>query len=125
MKEWFVMLRPGCDLSIVCSVDPERDSLLGWFYSRIECSSIQTVRIAPDGDISEPLIMVIDDEGLLKDSELNVNASQLFIQSGGRSVIVGIALIGQVVIRGDEPDIGGFASSEDAKMIADMIMRRI
>ena len=67
--------------------------------------------------------MIVDEEGLIKEKDLNASASGLYIRSGYRGIIVGKVLIGRMVYRDGEPDVGGFETSEDAMLIAEKLRR--
>lgn len=102
MKEWFILIRTNGTFDCVCC-DPERDSLLDFMYSQIECESIETVHVKNS-------LMIVDEEGLHKDHpETNWIASAIY-----RGTIVGNALIGLQGERDGEPDIVGFGDRTDA-----------
>ena len=122
MKEWFILLQPDTDMIGAVALDPS-GRVLDWYYKTIGCESIQCVSLYFDSVRSDHLIMVVDEEGLCKDLSLNASASGLYIRSGYRGIIVGRALIGRMVIRCDEPDVGGFESSEEAMQIAEKLRR--
>lgn len=123
MKEWFISLNTENEFKLVCC-DPERDSMLDFFYSQIECSSIECVRIKPDS-LGREILMIVDEEGLLKYHKDNVIASLLYQKYGACSSIVGTVLIGEPGIRDGEPDIVGFTERSTAlltyaKILADI-----
>lgn len=122
MKEWFILLQPDTDMIGAVALDPS-GRVLDWYYKTIGCESIECVSLYFDSIRSDQLIMVVDEEGLHKDLELNASASGLYIRSGYRGIIVGRALIGRMVIRCGEPDVGGFESSEDAMRMAEKLRR--
>lgn len=121
MKEWFILLQPDTDMIGTVALDPA-SSILDWYYKTIGCESIECVRLFYDL-IKADLIMVVDEEGLLKDLPLNASASGLYIRSGYRGIIVGRALIGRSGIRCGEPDIIGFETSDAAMQMADKLRR--
>ena len=123
MKEWFISITEDDKFSLVCC-DPERDSMLDFFYSQIKCSSIECVRIRPDA-LGREILMIVDEEGLLKHHRDNVIASLLYQKYGACSSIVGTVLIGEPGIRDGEPDIVGFTERSTAlltyaKLLADI-----
>ena len=122
MREWFILLQPDTDMIGAVALDPN-GRVLDWYYKTIGCESIQCVSLYFDSIRSDQLIMVVDEEGLCKDLSLNASASGLYIRSGYRGIIVGRALIGRMVIRCGEPDVGGFESSEEAMQIAEKLRR--
>jgi len=121
MKEWFILLQPDTDMIGAVALDPS-GRVLDWYYKTIGCESIECVSLFFDM-IKEQLIMIVDEEGLLKDLELNASASGLYIRSGYRGIIVGRALIGRMVIRCGEPDVGGFETSDAAMQMAEKLRR--
>lgn len=122
MKEWFILLQPDTDMIGAVALDPA-SRILDWYYKTIGCESIECVSLYFDLIRSDPLIMVVDEEGLCKDLELNASASGLYIRSGYRGIIVGRALIGRAGIRCGEPDIVGFETSDAAMQMADKLRR--
>lgn len=123
MKEWFISINAENEFKVVCC-DPERDSMLDFFYSQIECSSIECVRIKPDS-LGREILMIVDEEGLLKYRKDNVIASLLYQKYGACSSIVGTVLIGEPGTRDGEPDIVGFTERSTAllayaKILADI-----
>lgn len=122
MKEWFILLQPDTDMIGAVALDPKA-RVLDWYYKTIGCESIECVSLYFDSIKDQQLIMVVDEEGLYKDLELNASASGLYIRSGYRGIIVGKALIGRMVYRSGETDVGGFESSEDAMQIAEKLRR--
>lgn len=123
MKEWFIRISPDGMFDYVCC-DPERDSLLDFFYSQIECSTIECVRIRPD-TLNREILMIVDEEGLLRYHKDNTIASLLYQKYGGCSSIVGTVLIGEPGIRNGEPDILGFTERSTsiityAKILSDI-----
>ena len=122
MKEWFILLQPDTDMIGTVALDPS-GRVLDWYYQTIGCESIECVSLYFDSIRSDQLIMVVDEEGLHKDLELNASASGLYIRSGYRGIIVGRALIGRMVYRDGEPDVGGFETSEETMLIADKLRR--
>lgn len=121
MKEWFILLQPDTDMIGTVALDPA-SRILDWYYKTIGCESIECVRLFYDS-IKADLIMVVDEEGLYKDLPLNASASGLYIRSGYRGIIVGRALIGRMVIRCGEPDVGGFETSDAAMQMAEKLRR--
>ena len=121
-KEWFIMLMPDTDMIGTVALDPA-SSILDWYYKTIGCESIECVSLYFDTIKPDPFIMVVDEEGLCKDLPLNASASGLYIRSGYRGIIVGKALIGRMVIRCGEPDVGGFETSDEAMMMAEKLRR--
>ena len=122
MKEWFILLQPNTDMIGAVALDPS-GSVLDWYYKTIGCESIECVSLFFDSIKDQQLIMIVDEEGLIKDLKLNASATGLYIRSGYRGIIVGRALIGRMVIRCGEPDVGGFETSEDAMQIAEKLRR--
>ena len=122
MKEWFILLNPDTDMIGAVALKPN-GRVLDWFYQTIECDSIECVSLFFDSIRSDHLIMIVDEEGLSKEKDLNASASGLYIRSGYRGIIVGKALIGRMVYRSGEPDVGGFETSEDAMQIAEKLRR--
>lgn len=122
MKEWFILLQPDTDMIGAVALDPS-GRVLDWYYKTIGCESIECVSLFFETVKEGQLIMIVDEEGLYKDLSLNASASALYIRSGYRGIIVGRALIGRMVIRCGEPDVGGFESSDDAMWIADKLRR--
>lgn len=116
MKEWFILLQPDTDMIGAVALDP-MSGILNFYYQTIGCESIECVRLKHD------LVMIVDEEGLIKGLDLNEAATELYILSGYLGVIVGKALIGRAGIRYGEPDIVGFETSDEAMMIADKIRR--
>lgn len=121
MKEWFILLQPDTDMIGTVALDPE-SRILDWYYKTIGCESIECVSLFFES-IKDHLIMVVDEEGLSKDLGLNASASGLYIRSGYRGIIVGRALIGRMVIRCGEPDVGGFETSDAAMQMAEKLRR--
>ena len=122
MKEWFILLQPDTDMIGAVALDPS-GRVLDWYYKTIGCESIECVSLFFETVKEGQLIMIVDEEGLYKDLSLNASASALYIRSGYGGIIVGKALIGRMVIRCGEPDVGGFESSEDAMWIIDKLRR--
>lgn len=111
MKEWFILIRKdGTSDAVIC--DPERDSLLDFMYSQIECDSIETVYLRKHREFVNGFtpLMIVDEEGLLKDDrKINWVASALY-----HGTIVGNVLLGMEGIRDGEPDIIGFPDKGEA-----------
>ena len=122
MREWFILLQPDTDMIGAVALDPN-GRVLDWYYKTIGCDSIECVSLYFDSIKKDHLIMIVDEEGLLKESDLNASASGLYIRSGYRGIIVGRALIGRMVYRSGEPDVGGFETSEAAMQIAEKLRR--
>ena len=122
MKEWFILLQPDTDKIHAVALDP-KGRVLDWYYQTIGCESIECVSLYFDSIRSDQLIMIVDEEGLIKEKDLNASASGLYIRSGYRGIIVGRALIGRMVYRDGEPDVGGFETSEYAMQIAEKLRR--
>ena len=122
MKEWFIMLQPDTDMIGAVALDP-KGRVLDWYYQTIGCESIECVSLYFDSIKDQQLIMIVDEEGLIREKDLNASASGLYIRSGYRGIIVGRALIGRMVYRDGEPDVGGFETSEDAMQIAEKLRR--
>lgn len=121
MREWFILLQPDTDMIGAVALDPN-GGVLDWYYKTIGCESIECVSLYFDM-FAEHFIMIVDEEGLVKDLDLNASASGLYIRSGYRGIIVGKALIGKMVYRKGEPDVGGFETSEQAMWIAEKLRR--
>ena len=93
---------------------PQQRSLLSWFYTQIGCSCIENVY--PRG-LQEPYMMVVDEEGLLKDDPvINFLGSYLYETQEHGHPIVGTALVMQRVLTYDGPDIGGIPDQEAQKL---------
>ena len=111
-NEYFLLYRTGSiHPEIVCTtVDPQDACMLRSFYKWIGCEDIEIVRptLTTRRDVRE-LLMVVDGEGLLKYRERNPVASILY---AGR--IVGDVVVGRKVWRDGEPDVGGWATVEEA-----------
>lgn len=122
MKEWFILLQPDTDMIGTVTLDPA-SRILDWYYKTIGCESIECVSLFFDSVKDQQLIMVVDEEGLSKDLGLNASASGLYIRSGYRGIIVGRALIGRMVYRNGEPDVGGFETSDAAMQMAEKLRR--
>ena len=122
MREWFILLQPDTDMIGAVALDPN-GRVLDWYYKTIGCESIECVSLYFDSIKKDHLIMIVDEDGLLKESDLNASASGLYIRSGYRGIIVGRALIGRMVYRSGEPDVGGFETSEAAMQIAEKLRR--
>ena len=122
MKEWFILLQPDTDMIGAVALDPN-GRVLDWYYQTIGCESIECVYLYFDSIKDQQLIMIVDEEGLIREKDLNASASGLYIRSGYRGIIVGRALIGRMVYRNGEPDVGGFETSEDAMQIAEKLRR--
>lgn len=122
MREWFILLQPDTDMIGTVALDPS-GRILDWYYKTIGCESIECVSLFFESVKDQQLIMIVDEEGLTKDLELNASASGLYIRSGYRGIIVGRALIGRMVIRCGEPDVGGFETSDAAMQMAEKLRR--
>ena len=89
---------------------PQQRSLLDWFYLQLGCGSIENVY--PRG-LKEPYMMVVDEEGLLKDQPIiNFLGSYLYETQKHGHPIVGTVLVMQRVMTWDGPDIGGIPEEE-------------
>lgn len=122
MKEWFILLQPDTDMIGAVALDP-MSGILDFYYQTIGCDSVECVSLFFETVKDDPLIMIVDEEGLCKDLPLNASASGLYIRSGYRGIIVGKALIGRAGIRYGEPDIVGFETSDAAMMMAEKLRR--
>lgn len=122
MKEWFILLQPDTDMIGTVALDLT-SRILDWYYKTIGCESIECVSLFFETVKDQQLIMVVDEEGLYKELPLNASASGLYIRSGYRGIIVGRALIGRMVIRCGEPDVGGFETSDAAMQMAEKLRR--
>lgn len=122
-NEYFLLYRTGSiHPEIVCTtVDPQDACLLRSLYKWIGCSDIEIVRptLSTSKDVRD-LLMVVDGEGLMRSREQNTVASLLY---AGR--IVGDVIIGQMVLRDEEPDIGGWATIEEAQAAATPVFREV
>lgn len=113
MIEHFIKFTPDSLKPEFISVTiADTEALLRMLYSEIGCDSIENVYTALDPD--EHIIMVVDEEGLLKSgSRYNPTGSAVYGHP-----IVGTLIIGRQITRDGEPDFGGFAKAEDAIRIA-------
>ncbi len=97
-------------------------SLLSWLYREIGCDCIENVY--PRG-LKDPYMMVIDGEGLLKDSPvINYLGSYLYETQKHGSPIVGTVLVMQKVWTSSGPDIGGIPD-EDAHILANTLGQKL
>lgn len=100
------------------SVDlPENISVLDrlhWMYQQIGCKQIETVATYR---FDERYMMVVDEEGKLRHSDVNPAASWLY---GPGDIIVGTALLMKQTDTEDGPDLGGM-DEEEARHIMDTI----
>ena len=81
-----------------------------WYSRQIGCDYIENVY--PRG-LNEPYMMVIDEEGLLKEKPiLNFYASWLYETHKHGNPIVGNALIMKMIDTDDGPDVGGLEKEE-------------
>ena len=93
---------------------PQQKSLLDWFYLQLGCGMIENVY--PRG-LEDPYMMVVDEEGLLKDSPvINYLGSYLYETQEHGHPIVGTVLVMQRVWTYDGPDIGGIPEKEAQKL---------
>ena len=93
---------------------PQQRGLLDWFYLQIGTNCIENVY--PRG-LEEPYMMVVDEEGLLKDRPvINFLASWLYETQKHGHPIVGTVLVMQRVMTWDGPDIGGIPEEEAMKL---------
>ena len=117
-NEYFLLYRTGSiHPEIVCTtVDPQDACMLRSLYKWIGCTDIEVVR---PRRIRE-LLIVVDGEGLLKYRERNPVASILYA-----GWIVGDIIIGQQAFRDGEPDIGGWATIEEAQAAANMVFLEV
>ena len=90
----------------------DTEALLRFLYKEIGCESIENVytRLDLQLDTADRIIMVVDEEGLLKDHP-QPNPTGCALYNG---LIAGTLIIGRQVERDGEPDFGGFASVADA-----------
>lgn len=114
MKEHFIKFIPGNLRPQYLTVSiADTEALLRFLYREIGCSSIENVWTNL-GSGKERIIMVVDEEGLLKDDpEPNLTGCAIY-----NGTIVGNLIIGREVTRDGEPDFGGFESVLDAIRIA-------
>ena len=114
MKENFIKFVPGSLRPQYLTVSiADTEDLLRFLYQEIGCSSIENV-YTNLGNGKERIIMIVDEEGLLKDDpEPNLTGCGIY-----NGMIVGNLIIGREVIRDGEPDFGGFESILDAFRIA-------
>lgn len=114
MKEHFIKFVPGnLRPQYLTASIADTEALLRFLYKEIGCSSIENVRTNL-GSGKDRIIMVVDEEGLLKDDpEPNLTGCAIY-----NGTIVGNLIIGREVIRDGEPDFGGFESVLDAIEIA-------
>lgn len=122
-NEYFLLYRTrSIRPEIACStVDSHDACLLRSLYKWIGCTDIEIVRptLATGRDVRE-LLIVVDGEGLLRSREQNAVASILCAR-----LIVGDVIIGQQVLRDGEPDIGGWATPEEAHAAAAPVFREV
>ena len=70
--------------------------------------------------MERPLIMLVNDEGLLRNMKINPAASYLYGTHEHGSPIVGPAMIMKEIMTDDGPDIG-FLTKQEAAAIADQL----
>lgn len=120
MKEHFIKFIPGnLRPQYLTASIADTEALLRFLYREIGCSSIENVWTDLRSG-KDRIIMVVDEEGLLKDQpEPNITGCAIY-----NGTIVGNLIIGREVIRDGEPDFGGFETVVDAIEIAAQIESR-
>ena len=112
MKEYVIQITPKFELNIK-ELDPE--NVLGDLQSL--CGGyIQTV-LARFQDRS--LVLVLDEEGKLKDKPVNVIAT--WLTDFQKDKIVGSAVLCREGLRDGEPDLVGFDGEEAAGLAQDIV----
>ena len=116
--EWFLIYHPETPhAEIICCRPAAHDrALLDFCYEYLGCSSIEIVKPCALDQMKESLLMVVDEEGLLRERTANPMGSLLY-----GHLIVGPVIVGQPVIRDGEPDVGGFDSIEEAIRISEKL----
>lgn len=106
MTEWFIYFPPmSVKPQIIGKEIRSCTQFLRFCYQTIGCSSIETVRFSSPTDV-----LIVDEEGLLKDDyQINMVGSALT-----ESLIAGGMIIAQQGVRDGEPDLVGFPSMDDA-----------
>lgn len=114
MKEHFIKFIPGnLRPQYLTASIADTEALLRFLYQEIGCSSIENI-CTNLGSGKDRIIMVVDEEGLLKDDpEPNLTGCAIY-----NGTIVGNLIIGREVIREGEPDFGGFETVLDVIEIA-------
>lgn len=112
MKEYVIQITPDCELNIE-ELDPE--NVLGDLQSL--CGGyIQTV-LARFQDRS--LVLVLDEEGKLKDKPVNVIAT--WLTDFQMDKIVGPAVLCREGLRDGEPDLVGFSGEEASELAFEIV----
>lgn len=94
--EYFIRITPQGAVSTVSTDNPH----LYWYYGQINADSIEIVRGFAN---RSKHVMVVDEEGAINGSDMNLIASFL-----ARQIICGTVLIAREDLRNGEPDIVGF-----------------
>lgn len=117
MTETFIKFTPdSLTPSFISVTIADTTALLRMLYREIGCRSIESVYTSLDLQCDTPdrIIMVVDEEGLLKSgNRINPTASSIY-----RGGIVGSCIIGRQIERDGEPDFGGFATAAEAIKVA-------
>lgn len=112
MKEYVIQITPDFELNIK-ELDPE--NVLGDLQSL--CGGyIQTVLARFQG---QSLVLVLDEEGKLKDKPVNVIAT--WLSDFQMDKIVGPAILCREGLRDGEPDLVGFTGEEAAELAQDIV----
>lgn len=113
-KEYVIRISPD-NLVKLEELDPDKALEI---FQRLCGGPIQTVP-ARLGD--RELILAVDEEGKLKDEEVNIIGTFLTMKSLPGDRIVGAAVLCQEGVRNGEPDLVGF-DPEDAADLADQLV---
>lgn len=110
MSEWFIYFPPmSVKPHIIGKEIKSCEQFLRFCYQTIGCSSIETVRFSSPTDV-----LIVDEEGLLKDDyQINMVGSALT-----ESLIVGGMIIAQLGTRDGEPDLVGYPAMDEAAAAA-------
>ena len=102
-----IMISPGGSLRVIRE---DTDDLLGFCYRNISCDCIEIVRPT---ELPDPYVMIVDENGRLRDLPVNPVASILYGVVRHGETIVGTALIMKEAMTDDGPDI---VSLDDADL---------
>lgn len=98
-------------------INQEYTSMLDFCYKYIGCDCIEIVH---PRRLSAPYLMVVDDEGLLKEAPLNYIASYLYETDKHGQPIVGTALIMKETMTNDGPDLCSLTDVDVAKLLHEL-----
>lgn len=106
MTEWFIYFPPmSVKPQIIGKEIRSCTQFLRFCYQTIGCRSIETVRFSSPTDV-----LIVDEEGLLKDDyQINMVGSALT-----ESLIVGGMIIARLGTRDGEPDLVGYTEMDEA-----------